>query len=273
MTKKNNAAGLTRRRAFALAATGSAGVVAAGLSARETAHAAELPAGACVVMPEDIEGPYYLDHTIHRADITEGQAGVPFKLRLHLLGTDCRPLVHARVDVWHADNKGIYSGYPNQGDYNMPPVDARGKTYLRGIQFTDANGEVEFTTIYPGWYRGRTPHIHAKIYPHDRAVLNVQMYLPDALNDAVYTQAPGYVRNMARDTLNSNDHFVKKDHIGYLSIREMPHWYEGSLVLAVDPTRVLGPRVIPADMKTHPRFDATPALPPDQRRAALFPSA
>ena len=263
--------GVTRRRSL-LVAAGSASVGAGwggGVSALGAAMPV-LPTGACMVMPEDIQGPYYLDHGLERSDITEGRPGVPLSVRLQVLGVDCQPIPGARVDLWQADSQGIYSGYAHQGDGHVE-VDARGQTYLSGIQYADGRGEVGFTTIYPGWYRGRTPHIHAKVYLSRVERLNLQLYFPDALSEAIFASVPEYRRGLARDTLNANDTFLPPGRVGFVSIRELADHYEASLVIAVDPNRAINPPVIRADVKTHPRMDATAALPAGERERALFP--
>ena len=120
----------------------------------------------CVVRPEQTEGPYFVDEHLHRSDIrsdpTDAQLrpGTPLTLQLLVSRLDtgnCQPLLGAQVDIWHCDALGLYS------DVRDPGFDTVGKKYLRGYQMTDARGEVRFVTVYPGWYPGRTVHIHFKI--------------------------------------------------------------------------------------------------------------
>ena len=112
----------------------------------------------CVLTPEAGEGPFYLDPRLVRADITSGQPGAPLQVAMQVVRAgDCATLANARVDVWHADAVGLYSGYEKQsGVGGISPVAAVGKQYLRGTQFTDAQGNVQFRTIFPSWYGGRT---------------------------------------------------------------------------------------------------------------------
>ena len=99
----------------------------------------------CVLTPEQTEGPYYLSREKLRRDITEGRPGVPLLLRLRVVdASTCRPIPHAAVDIWHADALGVYSGFGSG---------ARSRTFMRGIQRTDATGLARFRTVYPGWYR------------------------------------------------------------------------------------------------------------------------
>lgn len=120
----------------------------------------------CLLTPEMTEGPYYLDTDLLREDVTEGTPGLP--LRLQVLVADsqaCTPLTNAAVDIWHCDAQGFYSGVnarPGGGAGESPAVDSG--TFLRGIQLTGEDGVAAFTTIYPGWYTGRTVHIHMKVH-------------------------------------------------------------------------------------------------------------
>jgi protocatechuate 3,4-dioxygenase beta subunit len=117
---------------------------------------------ACVVRPEMTEGPYFVDEMLNRSDIRsdpstgEVKEGLPLQItmRVSQVGDACAPLEGAQVDIWHCDAMGIYS------DTTDPGFNTVGQKFLRGYQVTDANGVAQFTTIYPGWYQGRTVHIH-----------------------------------------------------------------------------------------------------------------
>ena len=124
-------------------------------------NATALPS--CIVRPALTEGPYFVDEKINRSDLrsdpSDGSVkdGAPLSLTVHVSKIDssgCTPLQGAQVDVWHCDALGVYS------DAAEPSFNTKGKKFLRGYQVTDANGNVQFTTIYPGWYQGRAVHIH-----------------------------------------------------------------------------------------------------------------
>ncbi|MCA9881019.1 MAG: hypothetical protein KC442_24640, partial [Thermomicrobiales bacterium] len=121
-------------------------------------EAASPTADLCLMTPELTEGPYYLDTDLLRQNITEGTPGVPLQLQVLVADANtCEPLTNAAVDIWHCDAQGYYSGVdanPGGGASGGPAVDT--DTFLRGIQETGADGVAEFTTIYPGWYTGRT---------------------------------------------------------------------------------------------------------------------
>ncbi|WP_199312115.1 intradiol ring-cleavage dioxygenase [Phormidium tenue] len=166
---------------------------------------------ACTVRPQQTEGPYFVDEALNRSDIrsdpTTGSVkpGVPLKLqfRVSQVGADaCVPLAGAMVDVWHCDATGAYS------DVNDRQANTLGQKFLRGAQVTDADGTVEFTTIYPGWYPGRTAHIHFKIRGNTAEnqgyEFTSQLYFDDVLSDRVYAQPP-YSDRGDRTTRNQND--------------------------------------------------------------------
>lgn len=126
--------------------------------------AAALPS--CIVRPAQTEGPYYVDEQLQRSDIrpdpSDGsvQEGIPLTLTFLVAqvgAADCTALSGAVVDVWHCNALGVYS------DVRGPSLDTTGKMFLRGSQVTDATGTARFTTVYPGWYQGRTVHIHFRI--------------------------------------------------------------------------------------------------------------
>ncbi len=146
--------------------------------------------GSCITSPEETAGPYPYDlsknSAIFRTDITEGKTGVPLSLTLTVVNSNnsCTPIENARVDIWHCDKDGYYSEYSEPG--YLGTEDYTGKTFLRGIQLTDANGEVKFTTIYPGWYTGRIAHIHIEVFINSVLKKTTQIAFPDDINTAVY---------------------------------------------------------------------------------------
>jgi protocatechuate 3,4-dioxygenase beta subunit len=149
---------------------------------------------ACVLAPEQTEGPYYVDDQKVRRDITGGKAGVPLALRLTVVdASTCRPLRGAAVDVWHCDAAGVYSG-----------VQGNTRNFLRGIQRTNAKGLALFETIYPGWYPGRTVHVHTMVHIGGNVVHTGQLYFSDAVTDAVYRRSP-YNRRPNRAPRNAGD--------------------------------------------------------------------
>jgi protocatechuate 3,4-dioxygenase beta subunit len=177
----------------------------------------------CVLTPSLTEGPFYFDASQLRSDITEGRPGVPLRLALTVQGAgSCSPIRDAVADIWHCDALGLYSGYQSEGTL--------GQDFLRGIQATDANGRVEFQTLYPGWYAGRTIHIHLKVHLDSRTALTSQLYFPEAISDAVLATSP-YNQKGTRTTRNSNDGLFTQSTV--LDVAADGAGYAASLVIGV----------------------------------------
>jgi protocatechuate 3,4-dioxygenase beta subunit len=171
-------------------------------------EAAAQVARSCVLTPDAGEGPFYLDPKLIRSDITSGQAGAPMDLALRVVRAgDCATLANARVDVWHADAIGLYSGYEKQGGVGgVSPTIAVGQQYLRGTQFTDTQGQVRFQTIFPSWYGGRTPHVHFKVFLGGKEVVASQVFFPDEISKEVFADWRPYREHVSkRRVFNDND--------------------------------------------------------------------
>jgi protocatechuate 3,4-dioxygenase beta subunit len=195
--------------------------------ASEGAGPAAVASGAvgCVLTPEQTEGPYYIPNEKVRRDITEGRPGAPLTLRLQVVSAStCKPIANAAVDIWHCDAAGVYSGF-GQGSSS--------RTFMRGIQRTNARGVATFRTVYPGWYMGRTVHIHVKVHLGGRVVHNGQLYFPDALTDMVYKKAP-YSSRPGRDTRNATDSvFRNGGKRSMLRVRRSGAGYVGTIAMGV----------------------------------------
>jgi len=218
--------------------------------------------------PQQIEGPYFVAGMPNRSDIrsdtSDGsvQEGVPLHLVIHVYQVDgkdqgginntnntdakvCAPLSDARVDIWHANAQGLYSGVKDDG--------TGGKTFLRGYQITNNNGTAIFDTVYPGWYEGRAIHIHIKVTAFDGSKEKLdwtsQFYLNNSANEQVHTQPP-YINHGPVPITNeqdgiftgpSTDGLVKIDagkHL-MLDLTKQGEGYTGIFNVVVNPT---GPR-------------------------------
>lgn len=140
----------------------------------------------CVLIPTETAGPFPLDLTENsfyfRQDVREDRQGVPLFLKMKILGdADCLPMQNVRVNIWACDKDGQYSGYSSSGNPGQ-----NGLTYCRGYQMTDANGEVEFVTIFPGWYNGRICHIHFQVYVNSAYAAISQLTFPIAEKNVIY---------------------------------------------------------------------------------------
>ncbi|CAM2944644.1 intradiol ring-cleavage dioxygenase [Janthinobacterium lividum] len=178
--------------------------------------------GACTVIPEETGGPYPADGTntsggsiinvlnqsgVVRSDIrasfngaTGMAAGVPLTINLQLLNAsgNCASLAGYAVYLWHCDREGLYSLYSSG---------VTAQNYLRGVQETDSAGNLSFTTIFPGCYAGRMPHVHFEVYPSlakaasaANRIKTSQFTFPMATLSEAYT-ASGYtasVRNLSQ---------------------------------------------------------------------------
>jgi len=156
---------------------------------------AEQAGASCTLSRELTEGPYWIDTNLTRRDITEDRPGAALRIVFTVQdASTCRAIPGADVELWHADAAGEYSGF--DGDDST--------RYLRGHQKAGAAGRAVFDTIYPGWYRGRTPHIHLKVHVGGQAVHTGQLFFRDALSTAVY-RTKHYRARGAAETTNGED--------------------------------------------------------------------
>ncbi len=168
-----------------------------------------------VATPAVTEGPFFVDENLNRSALATGTTrtsvinGLPLALSVSvytLASGVATPLTGAHVDIWHADGAGTYSDEASGG---IQSENTKGQTWLRGYQVTDASGAASFTTIYPGWYQGRTVHIHFKVRTYNASgntthEFTSQLFVDDTLSDTVLANAPYNTRG-TRQTRNAND--------------------------------------------------------------------
>jgi protocatechuate 3,4-dioxygenase beta subunit len=202
------------------------GLAIAVLGGGSLAPAAASAASGCVLAAELTEGPYYLPGEQVRRNITEGLPGTPLALRLTVQdATTCKPIKGAAVDIWHADAAGAYSGEQMNGTV--------GRTFMRGIQRTDAHGLARFDTVYPGWYTGRAVHIHVKVHVGGNVIHTGQLFFDDALSDAAFRRTPYNARG-ARDVRNAADSIYRDGgRRSILAVRTAARGYVGSISMGV----------------------------------------
>jgi protocatechuate 3,4-dioxygenase beta subunit len=257
---------LSRRHLLAFGGSCVAGIALAGSG---TAHAAHVIGAADAA---GAEGEAYrlagstadvtrlLHGTPRRRDITDGKAGVPLALRLTVRDTTSArtrtpAVADAAVEIWHCDAWGYYSGHAHASPGGEAPEPAPSpaattatedggddgdqapapERYLRGYQITDADGRVAFTTIVPGWYAARAPHIHVRVYTSGRAHAG-QMFFEDAVIDSAYARGP-YARHQGEGPARLADDPVyggRGARDGLLSAEPAGEGYLATLTLGVE---------------------------------------
>jgi protocatechuate 3,4-dioxygenase beta subunit len=239
---------LSRREALILFGGIGAGVTVVGLAPGVLAQSASPLAAAspsaavpsCIIRPELTEGPYYVADELERSDIrvdtTDGSVSQGARLDLTFLvsridGTACTPFDAALVDVWHCDALGVYSGVTDRS------FDTTGHDFLRGVQRTDAAGAATFTTVYPGWYQGRTVHVHFKVRtdPDESAgtELTSQLFFDDAFTDTVFLAEP-YASKGIRTLRNDGDGIYQESAGQTLvTVAAAPEGYAGTFEIGV----------------------------------------
>ena len=181
--------------AFGCGSNTGAGPSATGSAATSAPNAASTNS-TCAVTPTETVGPYPSLADLLRSDIRESKPGTALTLTIKVVNVNaaCAAVSNANVEIWQCDATGNYSSYGSQA----------GQTYLRGIQVTNANGEVTFTTIYPGWYQGRATHIHAEVTIDGRPIKVTQIAFPESVNDVVHATGV-YASRGSNPTTNLRD--------------------------------------------------------------------
>lgn len=188
--------------AGALVTAGCGGETPTSPSSMTTTTATTASAGtpaataSCAVTPTETVGPYPSLADYVRRNITEGKPGLPLALTITVVNASsgCAPVANAAVEIWQCDHQGVYSEYGS----------GRGQTFLRGIQVTDAQGQVTFETVYPGWYQGRATHIHVEVTLNGRSIKVTQIAFPEGVTAEVYRTGV-YAANGQNTTTNTRD--------------------------------------------------------------------
>lgn len=169
--------------------------------------------GVCVLTRTETEGPFPTINpaSFQQTEITGNRTGIPFTIQITLKNTNlnCDPAWGLLVDIWHCDKDGYYSEYGGAGN-PFQTKDMRNEHFLRGRQITDQQGVVTFKSIFPGWYQGRSTHIHVHVYTaKGKSILITQIAFPEGSNSAVVqvnaSAANGYTKGMSGYTYNAQD--------------------------------------------------------------------
>jgi protocatechuate 3,4-dioxygenase beta subunit len=236
---------LTRREALALlGSTGTLLLIGASHSSSTGSSQSGEPGVRCVVRPASTQGPFYVDEKLERSDIRSDPSDGTVRQGALLVLTvsvssiahgSCAPLSGAIVDVWHCDADGVYSDAVDRDQ----GLDTTGKKFLRGYQVSDEHGVAKFTTIYPGWYPQRTPHIHYKIRSPSSAKAPYefvgQMYFDEGTSDRIYTKPP-YAARGKRRVSNLTDRLYNSDggRESMLTLKPAKNGYTAGFDVALD---------------------------------------
>jgi protocatechuate 3,4-dioxygenase beta subunit len=151
-------------------------------------------------------GPCHLDGVGRRADISEGFPGLPVRVSLRIVdAANCAPIPGAEIELWHTNAGGYYSGKDTPSMCTLDNSEAVASTAFRGSRVTNAEGRADFLTVYPGWYGGRTVHIHMRALVGSQELLVSQLLFDDALSDLIFADHPDYAGRGERKTKNGND--------------------------------------------------------------------
>lgn len=179
-------------------------------------------ATACGETLEGEEGPYFVDDSasgynrssiLSNMDGTDTQEGVPLTLTLYVFDSErsCSAMEGVQVDIWHCNAQGVYSAESSESTV--------GQSWLRGYLITDANGKVQFTTIIPGWYSGRTTHIHLRLRSSydssdDSGSNTMQLFFDQTLIDTLATSVAPYSSEGTNPTTNASDRVYSQQENG-----------------------------------------------------------
>lgn len=176
------------------------------------------------LFPASTEGPCYY-HVAEREDISDGIAALPMQVCLQLIDRQCRPLPGYTVEIWHCDHRGVYSGNSTASSdatrFDLrfctdKDTAARTSSWGRGERVTNRMGRVNFKSIFPGWYPGRTAHIHFRVKTGKRDSLVSQLRFTDSLCREIYTGHASYSARGNQDTsIRSDFVFSMNDNKGF----------------------------------------------------------
>ncbi|MCW3061372.1 MAG: intradiol ring-cleavage dioxygenase [Capsulimonas sp.] len=211
-----------------IAGCGGGGSSSAATSTGTTTGTTTGSTASATATPEGEIGPYFVDDStagFNRSNIltnidgTSKQAGVPLALKIYIRDTQnsLAAMEGVQVDIWHCNAYGVYSDEANQGTSDQ--------TWLRGYQISDASGLVTFTTIIPGWYQGRTTHIHLRVrskYNNASSTSDgsntTQLFFSQTIDNYINTYVAPYNTKGNNSTTNANDHVYTPETEGEMEI-------------------------------------------------------
>jgi protocatechuate 3,4-dioxygenase beta subunit len=233
---------VTRRQTLGVFGAAGVGVLLGGAKAITSLDGVQdAQAASCTLTPEQEEGPFYVDLEKIRSNVVLGRTGVPLHLRMYVVNSKtCKPLTNAAIDIWHADAAGVYSDESSESTV--------GSTWLRGVQITNSSGLAKFTSIYPGFYAGRSTHVHVKVhlggaassgkYSGGHVSHGGQVFFDEAISTQVYKRTP-YSAVKTKRTFHSGDRVYTGQH-GSSSIFTLKRVSSASIAKGFIATVVLG---------------------------------
>ncbi len=186
-------------------ATGGTAAMAAKASYPDPFTAAAM---ACALVATTTEGPCTTEEELDREDVSEGWEGLPVRLGLKVVDTDCNPLAGALVKIWHTNHEGSYSGATPNNGMCLLEQDYSAQNFFRGARVADADGVAWFDTCFPGWYRGRAVHIHFQVFVGGVSTRVSQVFFPEAITAEIFTDHPTYSGYGQPDTVFANDNII-----------------------------------------------------------------
>jgi protocatechuate 3,4-dioxygenase beta subunit len=163
----------------------------------------------CTLYPAQTIGPCYAKSPMMREDISDGLDGLPIRLSFLVVhASGCAPVAGASIDIWHSGSDGIYSAYDTGTTCNPGMMNVKSMMFCRGVQSTDETGRANFSSVFPGWYKGRTIHIHFTVRISGKEYITSQLYFDDMLTDDILAQGT-YKSRGKRDTTNNTDGLFK----------------------------------------------------------------
>lgn len=164
------------------------------------------PGAMCLLVATTTEGPCNTSKSLVREDISEGLTGLPVRLALKVVDSSCTPIANASVKIWSTRPDGIYTGEtPNPSFCSENNQAAIATDAMRGVQVTDADGEVFFDTCYPGWYPGRAIHIHFLVTVGGARTRISQLFFPETVTQGIFASHVDYAEFGQPNTTFAND--------------------------------------------------------------------
>jgi len=174
------------------------------------------PSAGCALICTLTEGPCWAPSAPVRQDVSEGEPGVPLRLALRIVQADgCSPLEGAEVEIWYCNIDGLYSAEDVQSVAFCTSNDEHAVSgyFFRGRAISDADGKLSFHGCFPGWYPGRSIHIHVLVRPAANAgeattqntVAMSQLFFPEELTAEIFATVPEYIEKGQPDTRFARD--------------------------------------------------------------------